>query len=258
MLLGLKRLLVRTPLEPIALRIRALAGLPSRLRHPEMREIYLEDGRISRALRRIVRPDSNCIDIGCHIGSSLSELMRLAPLGRHAAFEPLPQKARWLKSKFPEVEIHEVALSDQPGQASFFEDLSADGYSSLGQPGKSHPAREHRNREITVTCDTLDRRVDPSRPIHFIKIDIEGAELMALRGGVGLLTRHRPLILFESGPDQRMGLTHRALFEFFAGQGYNIWLLKDYLEDGKPLDCAGFEEAHRYPFKALNYLAVPA
>ena len=52
------------------------------------------------------------MDIGCHIGSMLSTILRLAPRGQHWAFEPTPSKAAWLRAKFPEVEVREMALTE--------------------------------------------------------------------------------------------------------------------------------------------------
>ncbi|HVK10329.1 MAG TPA: FkbM family methyltransferase, partial [Gemmataceae bacterium] len=114
-----KHLLVRTRLEGLAKSVQhTLAGLKV-LRHPGLGEVYREDGRIDRVLRALVRPDSNCIDVGAHLGSTLSTFTRLAPRGRHWAFEPLPQKADWLRRKFPEVEVRQLALSDARGQVTF-------------------------------------------------------------------------------------------------------------------------------------------
>ena len=48
------------------------------------------------AMIRIIEPDSNCIDIGCHKGEILNIMLRLAPKGRHAGFEPIPDFYNYL------------------------------------------------------------------------------------------------------------------------------------------------------------------
>jgi hypothetical protein len=127
--------LVRTPAEAAAKRMRRLLWLPKLLLHPGLREVCLEDRRMERVVRRLVRPDSNCIDVGAHIGSTLRLLLRLAPRGRHLAFEPLPQKAAWLRKKFPEVEIRTAALGAKSGAVSFVENLTRPGFRGLrGRP----------------------------------------------------------------------------------------------------------------------------
>src|SRR5882672_2577872 len=130
-LLYFKHLLVRTPLERPAKHLQHLLGLPKRLRHPELRELHLEDDRMHEAMRRLIRPESNCIDIGCHIGATLSLILKLAPRGKHFAFEPVPQKAAWLAGKFPEVIVKPMALSDQTGPLTFTENITRPGFSGL-------------------------------------------------------------------------------------------------------------------------------
>ena len=101
MLEKLKRNLIRTPLERPALWLRNLAGARKRRKHPELSEIYAEGERMDAILARILKPDSNCLDVGAHIGSFLVQLIRLAPRGKHMAFEALPEKAEWLKKTIP-------------------------------------------------------------------------------------------------------------------------------------------------------------
>lgn len=65
------------------------------------------DVKIAQVLALIARPNSNCIDVGAHRGAILSHIVRIAPLGRHVAFEPLPRFAASLRRKFPQVAVHE-------------------------------------------------------------------------------------------------------------------------------------------------------
>jgi FkbM family methyltransferase len=250
-----KHLLVRTRLEGLAKSVQhTLAGLKV-LRHPGLGEVYREDGRIDRVLRALVRPDSNCIDVGAHLGSTLSTFTRLAPRGRHWAFEPLPQKADWLRRKFPEVEVRQLALSDARGQVTFTENLTRPGFSGL----RATVGANDRVRDVTVQVERLDGVIPPDHRVDFLKIDVEGAEPMVLRGAAALLRRWSPPVLFESGPGgvEKFGLTRRDLFSIFTEEhGYSVYLLKSFLNGSPPLDFAGFDRAHEYPFLAFNYLAV--
>ena len=74
--------------------------------------------RIPNDFAFVLREDSNCIDVGANRGVILAEMCRVAPGGRHIAFEPTPIKARWLRKKFPEVQVEEVAVSDVAGERS--------------------------------------------------------------------------------------------------------------------------------------------
>ena len=52
--LYVKHLLIRTPLERPAQRLREFAGIVQRLRYPELHETYIEGDRIEEAMRRIL------------------------------------------------------------------------------------------------------------------------------------------------------------------------------------------------------------
>ena len=224
-------------------------------KHPELRDLFLETERIDQALERIVGKTSNCIDVGCHFGSMLSTLVRLAPQGKHLAFEPIPFKAAMLRRKFPEVEIHQAALGETPGRVTFFDNVTRPGFSGM----QATTGASDVSVEITVDCLRLDDFWMQDRPIRFIKLDVEGAEFLVLRGAVNLIGRDLPWLLFESIPGgvERFGATRREFFDFLSSElGYSIFTISDFLAGEKPLVWDQFEQAHHYPFRALNYFAV--
>src|SRR5579885_1102681 len=61
---------------------------------PSESETALHERRDNAAIRLlfsfVLHADSICIDVGAHQGSMLSDMVRVAPLGRHIAYEPLP------------------------------------------------------------------------------------------------------------------------------------------------------------------------
>lgn len=247
---------IRTPLERPLLSLRELLRWPGRRRHPELHEIHLEDARIQRVLERHLRPDSHCVDVGAHYGSMLSAIVRLAPRGHHTAFEAMPEKAAFLRRKFPEVAIRAMALSSEPGRASFHVNTRRSGFSGFGRHGDAGDAY----RVIEVRCGTLDEEMPDEPRIDLLKVDVEGAEERVLRGGRRFLTRHAPLLLFECGPSGALtlGRTPTDLYRLLTEElGYDVWLLKDHLAGAGPVDRARFEAALVYPFQAFNWVALP-
>lgn len=247
---------IRTPLERPAQRLRDLTGIARRLRYPELHEIYAKADRIEQAMREIIQSKMNCIDIGCHIGSSLSLMLRLSPGGRHIAFELIPEKAKWLRRKFPEVEIKALALGDRCESRTFFQNASHPGFSGFA---KDSTTRDE-VIEQTVDCEILDNVVGGDRKYSFVEIDVEGAELLVLKGARRMIARDTPIILFESSHDgaARLGLKREDLFAFFVDElGYKVFLVKDFLEKRAALDITGFQKAAVYPFQAFNFLAIP-
>jgi FkbM family methyltransferase len=251
----LKYRLIRTPLERPLMSVRHLLRLPQRLRHPELSEIYKEDARIEAVLAKVLRPDSNCLDIGAHYGSVLSTILRRSPRGRHVAVEAIPEKAQFLREKFPEVTLHELALSDESGSVDFFINTQLSGFSGMMQ---QEGAAADSYEKVVVPCETLDnlmRGVDYR--VDFLKIDVEGAEERVLGGGREFLAASSPLILFECGDTgpSAFGRTPADLFQLFGELEYDVFFLKDWLAGGDPTDVAGFEGALVYPFTAFNWVA---
>jgi FkbM family methyltransferase len=148
-------------------------------------------------LARELRDDSDCLDAGAHAGSVLREIVRLAPRGRHLAWEPLPAYAAALRVAFPIVDVREAALSDAAGERAFAYVLDDPGWSSLvaARPTPSHGPTE----TLTVRCERIDDALPEDIRPAFLKIDVEGAEAQVLRGAQRALREHRPLIAFEHG-----------------------------------------------------------
>jgi len=243
--------LIGTPLQRPAEWLRRVKGSGFRRAHPELGEIFLEPERVDRVMHRKIGADTNCIDIGCHLGAYLQKMVTLAPRGRHLALEPVPDKAEWLRRKFPSVAVVEAAADDSDGMKEFFIDPAQTALSGL-RAGSREASRE----ALRVRCRQLDDIVDEGARVGFVKVDVNGGELPALRGARRLLRRERPFVLLgcsQRGLDDH-GIDAGELFKFVVVDvGYQIFLLKDYLNDGSPLDAAAFRESMVYPFKAFKY-----
>jgi FkbM family methyltransferase len=165
-------------------RVRALAG------------VRTGEDTVRLLLAYTLASDAHCIDVGAHSGDVLSEMVRLAPAGRHIAYEPLPEMARALAERFPSVDVRAAALSDSAGEASFVHVVSNPAYSGLRE--REYPGREQLER-IRVRTERLDDSLPEGFAPAFIKVDVEGAELQVLRGARATIARHRPTIFFEHG-----------------------------------------------------------
>ena len=74
-----KHLVIGSPLERPVAQLRRVPNVYRRLRAPELNEVWSEPVLIDRALRGMLRPDSNAVDVGAHLGSFTSTLIRLPP-----------------------------------------------------------------------------------------------------------------------------------------------------------------------------------
>jgi FkbM family methyltransferase len=251
-----KSVLVGTGLEAFAKKLRWALGIRQRIKHPELWELYLEERRLPLILQRVLSADSCGVDVGCHIGSFLSLLMKCAPRGRHVAFEASPTKSKALQAHFPSAKIYALAVSDKDGVATFQENFSDPGFSRLGATTSSGGTASY-----TVKTCRLDDILLGSDRIDLIKLDIEGAELAALRGGVQLTKKFHPMIIFECGGEYGPAeekVDRRALYDFITRDlNYDIFTFEDFLFDKGPISFEEFRKCGLYPFRAFNFFAAP-
>jgi FkbM family methyltransferase len=127
-----------------------------------------------------LKPNANCVDIGAHKGTFTEVFLEYCPKGSHFAVEPLPYLYEELVDKFgDEVTVFPQALSNEKGSTIFNYVVTNPGYSGLK---KRDINREDEVKEIEVELELLDNLIPESVDIDFMKIDIEGAEFLALQG----------------------------------------------------------------------------
>jgi FkbM family methyltransferase len=218
---------------------------------PKHRGDAKEHRDLRRALASVIGPTSNCIDIGAFRGRVLSEIVRLAPEGRHIAFEPLPDRYGLLVRRYPQVEVRQAAVSREPGEATFTIVNDAPGLS--GFVDRWHDRDAHRTVTMLVRVESLDHDLPPGYVPHFIKVDVEGAERLVFEGAMRTIAEHKPAVLFEHGPG---GAEH---YETRPGDIYEILVRECGLRlftlpgDG-PLTLGKFEDTfHRN--EEWNFLA---
>jgi FkbM family methyltransferase len=155
------------------------------------------DPHLSGFLKRAVKPGMTVVDIGANIGyitMLLGDLVGKA--GRVLAFEPNPENCRLLllsieENGFEHVKLFPFALSDTIGAASFYHARGSNG----GFWSKAHGNVLTKPNSFVVPTIRLDAVCDER--IDLIKIDVEGAEYLALAGAERLITRFRPIVISE-------------------------------------------------------------
>jgi len=181
----------------------------------------LDDQHFRVVLASTLAHDSTFVDVGANQGKMLAEALRVAPNGRHLAFEPLPRLASELRRAYPRVDVREIALSDRKGDASFLHVVNATGYSGLRE--RDYPAGVE-VQEITVRTARLDDEIDDLTPA-LVKIDVEGGELQVLRGAAEMLTRTRPVVWFEHGRGgaDRYGSAPEDVWDVLGDAGLRVY-----------------------------------
>lgn len=168
----------------------------------------------SEAFQRLIRPGSVVFDVGAHVGyyTVLSSVLA-GPTGQVIAFEPLPANLKYLRRHLQLNDCDNVrVLTNCVGEGSSiarFDDSHGTGVGHLATQGT-----------LEVQVRSLDEMIESGElPIpSFIKIDVEGAELLVLRGAERLLRRHRPTLVLSTHSAELDRTCLQRLFEF----GYDV------------------------------------
>lgn len=149
-----------------------LADVASGLYEPFLRDLFLE----------ALRPGVLVIDGGAHLGLYSLLAARTSKPSRILAFEPSQYNFRALmhnvrSNRVKNVMPHKKALSDRAGTADFYDSSGTISSSLIRRTGLDRLTRDR------VTTIALDEAIgDVPAPGIVAKLDIEGAEPLALRG----------------------------------------------------------------------------
>ena len=175
------------------------------------------------------------IDIGANVG--WITLLMAQAVGRHGkvhAFEPSPDIFRQLElnvalNNLSQVTVQCLALSNIMGMVPFH--IFPEGFEVYNSIGASQRREgQSANRVIDVPVGTLDDycRENNLTIIDFLKIDVEGAEELVLKGAQKILQQNPQLKimieLFEPSAKQ-CGCSVSASMELFNDLGFNPYYL---------------------------------
>ena len=139
-MMNLKQTLLGGPIGEIAISVREKYELLSAsLFRTEEVGTLANDQLAARLVAAICDPGKTFLDVGAHIGSVISAVKKHVSSAKIVAIEAMPEKASRLRAKFPMVTVHNCAVADEVGNATFYVDTKRSGYSSLVSPGANAP-----------------------------------------------------------------------------------------------------------------------
>jgi FkbM family methyltransferase len=177
----------------------------------------------ARIMLSLLKPGDVVIDGGANIGLfTVLAAGGVGSQGRVIACEPSPTTMALLRANverndFNWVELREVALADAPGRLSMHVFDPGSGFSSFA------PADAGGAREVEVEVTTLDELAGEMLDrLALVKLDVEGAELRALRGAARIFERARPDFIVELEPEhlERQGSSIAEVQDLFEDAGY--------------------------------------
>jgi FkbM family methyltransferase len=183
--------------------------------HPAYRREGIDNRSLRLLLTFALKENSNCIDVGAYRGAVLAEIVRVAPYGRHIAYEPSPCMHKRLVECFPTVDVRRAAVSNEAGERSFAFLKHMPAHSGFSERLN---AKRSRVEKITVRTEALDGSLPAGYRPDLIKIDVEGAERLVIEGALETISKYKPIVVFEHGkggadyydtqPRQIYGLLH--------------------------------------------------
>lgn len=188
-------------------------------------------------------------DIGANVGfTSLPAARIVGASGRVVAVEPSPSNLNWLKRHIELnqckniVTVVEAAVCEQNGGSVTFS-LLHDGRSpsnSLMFSSSVNGQSPEVSRQISVPAISLDGLLaEQQRAPKLVKIDVEGAELMVLKGATQLLSSDTaPILLLAVHPFwQSTPEDSQEIVNLLKGAGYRILN-----RHGSSVDALEFDE----------------
>ena len=189
------------------------------------------DAQTKRIMNIVLERHSTFVDVGCHKGEVLSKALKIANVGKHFAFEPIPSEFSKVNSKFGNIcSVKNLAIGNKTGKTTFNYVTSNPAYSGIKK--RAYP-KDEKVVEIEVPIDTLDNQLLNEERVDLIKIDVEGGEFDVLKGGVQLLRKFQPVIIFEYGLGAAdfYNSSPGEFFEFLEKHNYCIYTLHNFIEN---------------------------
>ncbi len=215
---------------------------------------------VTAVFRALLRPGAHVLDLGANIGYfTMLSASLVGPSGSVIAVEPNPSNARLVEASrrangYANVTVAQVAAGTAAGLLALHRSHSN---------GTTSPAPDDPSALLdaeTVGCVRAETLVPAGRRIDLIKVDVEGAEYLALGGCSRLIRRDRPRIVSEFSPSLMpgiSGISGPAYLDWLQRLGYRLRLVQP---DGSLRDAgpdAIMAEHERRGTDHLDLLAEP-
>lgn len=175
--------------------------------------------------RLVIRRDADVVDVGFNIGIQ-SEILLSLTSGTIYGFEASKKIYDFSVEKFKHetrVKLFNCAVSNSNGVAEFYDTETWGAGSLKYTAGMDYCNVGGAFSKELVNLAILDDVLAENSNIGLIKMDIEGAEILALDGARKLIKRNRPFIVME--------YCHNALSFDFRGSSINHLTLFDYAHE---------------------------
>ena len=179
-------------------------------------------------LQQILLPGMTFVDAGaCYGIYTLAASKMVGRQGRVIAFEPASRAFRVLQKNvamngLTNVLAYPLALTETTGKARLYHHPKV-GCDSLGRDSSFTETAEE---VATESLDNVLQKIQVDR-VDVVKMDVQGAEELVLRGAKTILSSKHPIVIFEIYPEGTvpLGLSPYGAWEFLDSLGYKFFVV---------------------------------
>jgi FkbM family methyltransferase len=200
-------------------------------------------------LKSFLSEGNTFVDVGANHGSfSLIATKLVGANGLIVAIEPQPQLAYLLEKSLAanakcDYQVYGIACGDRNGYADFYIPTETSGTAGLFPTFSATAAHTKISVPLRRFDDLVDWQNFPGQV--FLKLDVEGSELLFLRGAGAMIRERKPHIMFEINPTSMNAadVTSDAIVHYLQELGYEQFIEVQAPTRPKPLDKLDFTRA---------------
>lgn len=212
---------------------------------------------VADVMRPLLKPGDVMLDLGANVGYfTLLGASRVGDRGHVLAFEPSAGNCALIEASarengFKNIVLYQKAVGERAGTVGF-------------EPEDSNGKilRGARNDKTRVEMVALDECLSAQARVDLVKMDIEGAEALALAGMTRLLTRFHPVLFSEFHP-AALAETSQIQPEAYLGAlralGYQLFVIdrERGLRAQPSSDTEIFKAYQDSPYEHIDLVAFP-
>jgi len=192
-------------------------------------------------LLNVLKKDSIFVDIGAGIGDYSILASHIIKSGKIIAFEPGQEPRRYFEenirlNRLDNITLSSKVVSDKSGSIAFVE-------KKVSEISHIKPLQPKNGMYLSTTIDDLFTAYDLSH-IDVVKIDVEGAESLVLKGSRSALRsgKIKVFILELNKKSVQYGSSHKEVMSIFKENQYEVFRICD----GKLLKLEDKSEVRTY------------
>ncbi len=181
---------------------------------------------LSAIAKQLIFKDDYVVDVGANFGWYSTLFSQLATPGKVISYEPSPHSFAILDDNIllnkmeSNIEVRKMGVGEVSG--SYLMETG-----DISESGLAHVVNDKSNSTIEIPITTLDEDLsDKVSKISYLKIDIEGFELSALKGANKILNApNQPIIQIELNEEalSRAGSSRIETISYLRDLGYSFY-----------------------------------